>query len=156
MISRVLHINTKDEMEDFGNKLGKLLLPGDCLALNGDLGSGKTTLTKAIGRGMGLTDSVSSPTFNLIHEYHGAVSMHHLDTYRLDNYQELSEIGFEEILNMPSVLVIEWADRVQELLPDEIMRLEITNGSLGEERFITIEANGRRYETLLESIIGHN
>lgn len=156
MISSVIHIQSKVEMEDFGIRLGAMLLPGDCIALNGDLGCGKTTLTKAIGKGIGLTDNVSSPTFNLIHEYHGAVPMHHIDAYRLTGYQELYEIGFEEILGMPTVLMIEWADRVGELLPDEIMRFEITNGSHEEERFITIDANGERYEKLLECIIGHN
>src|SRR5690349_18024868 len=100
-----------------GRLLGAQLKPGDVVALIGDLGAGKTTLTQAIAEGMGITSDVSSPTFALIHEYPGTVPLFHIDPYRLDRAEDLAELGFEEYLQRGGVIVVEWADKVADLLP---------------------------------------
>src|SRR5699024_10277506 len=85
-----------EETKEFGIKLGKVLKSGDIVCLNGDLGAGKTTLSKSIGLGLGVDDYITSPTFNLINEYNGRIKMYHFDVYRLDHVDDLYDLGFEE------------------------------------------------------------
>jgi tRNA threonylcarbamoyladenosine biosynthesis protein TsaE len=104
--------------------LGRLLQSGDVVALIGDLGAGKTTLTKSIGAGMGILDDVTSPTFTLMHEYRGATPLFHLDPYRLDRPEDLAEFGLDDYLNRDGVLVVEWADRLLHLLPPNRLTIQ--------------------------------
>src|SRR5581483_9774605 len=103
---------SEQETRRFGRALGELLRPGDVVALIGDLGTGKTTLTQAIARGMGITADVSSPTFALVHEYYGPTPLFHFDPYRLDRCEDLADLGFEEYFHRGGVIVVEWADKV--------------------------------------------
>jgi tRNA threonylcarbamoyladenosine biosynthesis protein TsaE len=104
-----------------GEVLGKTLLTGDIIALIGELGSGKTLLTQGIAKGLGVSNKyyITSPTFNLINEYPARLSLYHMDMYRLAGMNELEDIGFDEYLNKDGVIVIEWAEKIREILPDE-------------------------------------
>ena len=120
-------VTTTDSAEGtmaLGERLGRLLKPGDVVALFGDLGAGKTVLTKGIALGLGLEADVHSPTFALIHEHPGQVSLYHVDLYRLAGEAEVESIGVVEYLARDGVTVIEWADRMRAMLPKE--RLDIT------------------------------
>jgi len=106
------------ETFEFGRQLAEKLQAGDVLALTGELGSGKTCLVKGIAAGLGVTQEVTSPTFTIIHEYRGGrLPLVHVDLYRLDKLSEAVNIGIEDYLNGPGVTVIEWAERIESLLP---------------------------------------
>lgn len=149
MFAVILH--GLEETKEFGIKLGKLLNSGDILCLNGDLGAGKTTLTKSIGLGLGVTDYITSPTFALINEYEGRVRVYHFDVYRLENVEDLYDLGFDEYFYGSGVSIIEWAERIEKLLPRERIVLDIKNGKDIDTRIINIMGYGNRYiETLKE------
>jgi tRNA threonylcarbamoyladenosine biosynthesis protein TsaE len=140
---------TRDARETMklGEDLGKLLSSGDFLALKGDLGAGKTAFTKGIAKGLGVTDEITSPTFTIIHEYQGDTRLIHIDTYRLDHPQELEDIGFNDYLS-EGVVVMEWADRVRNLLPRKV--LWVCFEILAEDRRkITIISDSRYYDEIL-------
>ncbi len=134
----------------FGTELGALLKSGDLVAMNGDLGSGKTTMTRALARGMGLAGPVSSPTFALVQEYRGTVPLFHFDPYRLETLDDMVDIGFEEYLERNGVIVVEWAERIVPLLPPE--RIELTLSAEAPDEFdaeesarvVTLAARGER------------
>jgi len=106
--------------------LARQLSKGDIVALYGDLGSGKTTFTKGIGEGLGVKDAVriNSPTFVLIKEYAGRLPLYHLDLYRLDNLQEIGNIGVEEYMYGDGIAVIEWAEKAQRFLPEKYIAVK--------------------------------
>jgi tRNA threonylcarbamoyladenosine biosynthesis protein TsaE len=113
--------NSAEETMLIGEKLAKTLKPGDMIALSGDLGSGKTTFTKGIGKGLGVKDSkrINSPTFVLIKEYNGKVPLYHLDLYRLDDLKEIENLAIEEYIYGNGITVIEWAEKMKYLLPEK-------------------------------------
>lgn len=145
-------LNGLEETEEFGIKLGKLLKGGDIICLNGDLGAGKTTLTKSIGLGLGVTDYITSPTFALINEYSGRNSVYHFDVYRLENVEELYDLGFDEYFYSNGVSIIEWADKIERLLPKERIVLDIEKGIDLDERRIKISGYGNRYMEILKEL----
>jgi len=104
-----------------GEKLARKLRPGDIIALSGDLGSGKTTFTKGIGKGLGVKDPkrINSPTFVLIKEYNGRIPLYHLDLYRLDDLKEIENLAIEEYIYGNGVTVIEWAEKIKSILPEK-------------------------------------
>jgi tRNA threonylcarbamoyladenosine biosynthesis protein TsaE len=106
------------ETMDFGRQLAASLQPRDVVAMTGDLGAGKTCLVKGIAAGLGVTQVVTSPTFTLIHEYRdGRLPVYHVDLYRLDSVRQAQAIGLEEYLGGDGVTIIEWAEKITELLP---------------------------------------
>lgn len=121
---------TKSAAETFevARRLGESLEGGEVLALVGDLGSGKTTFTRGLVCGVGCGDymRVNSPTYVLEQVYQGRLAVRHYDAYRLGNACELEELGFEEALSSGAVLVVEWADRVDSLMPAEKLLLELS------------------------------
>lgn len=130
--------NSAEETERLGERLGKLLRTGDVVALFGDLGAGKTTLTKGIASGMDLNADVHSPTFTLIHEHPGETPLYHVDLYRLTIEEETEALGIEEYIYGDGVTIIEWADRMRSALPRE--RLDIELKMKGDtERELTFE-----------------
>jgi len=134
-----------------GEHVARLLEAGDIVCLYGELGSGKTVLTKGLARGLGVTSerAVRSPSFVLIHRYQGCVPVYHADLYRLDGPTDIEDIGLRECLGGDGVAVIEWADKLDASLPAE--RLEITIAHQTEEtRLITITPRGVRYHQILE------
>ena len=140
----VLFTKSPAETKRLGERIGKLLLPGDVIALTGELGSGKTILTKGIARGMGIKgDPVRSPSFVLIKEYPGKVPLFHFDLYRLKKPEELNTIGYEEYFSGKGVVVIEWAERAKNLLPEEYLKIKISFLKENERKIsLTVKGNG--------------
>ena len=137
-----------EETMEVGRKLGALLRGGEVLCLNGDLGTGKTAFTGGIARALGVAGYITSPTFTLVNEYPGSLPLYHFDVYRIDDPEEMFEIGFEEYLLSGGVMVIEWADRIREVLPAEYIRIDIGK-RLAEGimvRVIRMEFIGPKYE----------
>ena len=128
-------------------------MPGDVIALVGDLGTGKTYFVKGVARGAGVAspDEVSSPSFTLVQEYAGRVPFYHIDLYRLENEYEAEELGLEDYLRGDAITAIEWADRLFSLLPEEILwvRLHYTGKN---NRSIEILPEGDRYRQLLTDL----
>jgi tRNA threonylcarbamoyladenosine biosynthesis protein TsaE len=143
----------KDTLE-FGIRLGRLLKSGDIVCLEGELGAGKTLLTRGIAKGMGIDYPVSSPTYTLINEYSGPVPLYHFDLYRLDDEDELYYIGGEELLFDAGVSVIEWAPRMKEFLPEERLWIKISRVQ-GEDskRLIEVTAEGKKYGRVVEGVM---
>ena len=139
----------------FGFKLGQMLNSGDVIALNGDLAAGKTTLTQAIARGLGITSDVTSPTFTLIHEYPGRIPMFHIDPYRLTNPNDVYDLGLEDYFARNGVVVVEWAEKLRDILPSELLDisielpLEIENE---QSRRVLLRGVGVRYSALIKNI----
>ena len=147
-----LCIPSAEDMVELGKALGKLLRPGDVIALIGDLGVGKTTLVQGMAQGLEIEDHITSPTFTLIKDYQGSrLFLHHIDVYRLDDPEEILELGLEELLSQDGVIVLEWADRIQGALPRDY--LEITFTRHVNIRMVEIKAIGTGYEALVEELM---
>jgi len=147
------------ETKRLGARLGQLLHGGEVICLEGELGTGKTTFTQGIGRGLGVTEPVISPSFVLVREHPapaGRPTLYHIDCYRLEKLDEALALGLEDYLYGDGVCVIEWAEKVKPVLPQE--RLWITLAHLGgNKRSLRLEARGQRHERLLEELrdFGH-
>jgi tRNA threonylcarbamoyladenosine biosynthesis protein TsaE len=104
---------------ELGNTIGRSLKDGDILALSGELGTGKTCFAGGLARGLGVDENyqITSPTFTLINEYPARCKLYHFDVYRLGNYSELDDLGYEEYISGNGVVVIEWAEKIAEVLP---------------------------------------
>jgi len=128
-----------DETERVGERLGRRLVPGEVVALSGELGAGKTCFIRGLARGLGVTQGVSSPTFVIVNQYTGRMPVFHIDAYRTESLTELLDIGFDEYVSGDSVTVIEWSDKLEPLLPSGAIRVRISG--LGDEpRTIRIDA----------------
>ncbi|MDO4945667.1 MAG: tRNA (adenosine(37)-N6)-threonylcarbamoyltransferase complex ATPase subunit type 1 TsaE [Ruminococcus sp.] len=124
-----------------GDKVGELLKGGDLIAYSGDLGAGKTTITRGISIGMGLGDEVTSPTFALVNEYRGAgLSLIHFDMYRINSSADLETTGFFDYMDEDSVLAVEWSENIAEEIPDNAIRIDIQRVD-DDTRIIDIETN---------------
>jgi len=138
---------SREETIRLGRCLGELLRPGDVVALIGDLGAGKTTLAKGIASGAGVEDEdeVTSPTFVLVNEYRGRLPVYHADLYRLQEAPELEDLGWEEFIYGEGISLLEWAEKIPGVLPDE--RLEVRISWIGtEERKFVISGKGAKPE----------
>lgn len=134
-MNREYIIKSEKDTEALGKALAKDLKEGDIIALIGDLGTGKTTLTKYIAEGLGVTEKVTSPTFTIVNEYHsGRLPLFHFDVYRLENTEDVFESGIEEYFLKGGVSVIEWADMIVEILPEETKYIFMEYGDKEGER----------------------
>jgi tRNA threonylcarbamoyladenosine biosynthesis protein TsaE len=126
--------SSEEETQAAGREIAGRLPPHCVVLLTGELGAGKTTLSKGLVEGLGAAraDDVSSPTFTLIHEYGDPVSVYHVDLYRLDSAEEARRLGLEDLLEQRAIVLIEWGERFPEILPDE--RIEIQLRHAGENR----------------------
>ena len=125
-IKRSITITNEEETRAFGLELGKNAKAGQVIALIGDLGTGKTTLTKSIAEGLGVTETISSPTYTIVKEYYsGRLPLYHFDVYRISEPEEMYEIGFEEYLYAGGVCLIEWAELIKDILPKDITDITI-------------------------------
>jgi tRNA threonylcarbamoyladenosine biosynthesis protein TsaE len=135
-----------------GRTLAAALRPGDVVALNGDLGVGKTRLVQAVAEALGYSDQlVNSPTFVLIQEYDGPLPLYHVDAYRLKDSDEFLDIGGDEVLHGDRATLIEWADRIADVLPRDHLRIDITATGETSRRFV-LSAGGRRSAELLRAL----
>lgn len=148
----LIEVGSLKETQQFGAKLAEVLRLGDVVALIGELGAGKTHLTQAIAKQLGVhPDDVNSPTFVLIQEYDGSLPVFHIDAYRLNDTDEFLELGADEILSADNICLIEWADRVADVLPKRTIRIEIV--TTGEtSRRISLQCPGDREEEIWQKV----
>lgn len=147
-----LELDSVAKTRRLGETLGKCLFGGAVILLSGELGAGKTSLTQALAKGLGVPDDepVSSPSYTLMNHHRGRLDLYHFDLYRLSDKDELFELGFDEYLHDEGVTVVEWFDRVPDLRPEG---LEITLAYKGEDaRCATLTARGVRYRRLLNDL----
>ena len=135
----LLKIKNEDETERFGRALADQLMPGDIVCLVGDLGTGKTALTKAVAAGLGIEEHIVSPTFNIVKDYRsGRLPLYHFDVYRLGSSEELFEIGARDYFYGQGVCVIEWADLIAEEIPPGSRLIRISYGEEDGQRIYDI------------------
>lgn len=139
----VYDTNSPEETIALGEQIGKRLKGGELIAYSGGLGSGKTTITRGISKGMGLGDEVTSPTFALVNEYRGnKLSLIHFDMYRINSAIDLETTGFYDYMDDDSVLAVEWSENIEEELPEDSIRVDIRRTD-DEKRTITIDGDER-------------
>ena len=140
------------ETKGMGKRIGRLLEAGDVVCLYGELGSGKTTLTKGLAKGLGVQseDVVRSPSFVLIHRYQGRVPVDHVDLFRLDVPGSLDDVGVRDLLGGDGVVIVEWAERLGDLLPRERLDITLHYSDEVDTRQITLHPQGARHTRLLE------
>jgi len=134
----ILVTRTPEETIALGETIGTRLRKGDVLALQGTLAAGKTTITKGIARGLGVTDNITSPTFTLISEYSGKMPLYHMDVYRLDSTEDFLNLGVDEMLCGPGVCIIEWSEKVMSELPEGTITVRLETNEDGS-RTVTID-----------------
>lgn len=140
MKDMTITMHSEAETRKFGMEIGKAACAGDIIALIGDLGTGKTALTKAIAEGLGITEVITSPTFNIVKEYRsGRIPLFHFDVYRIGDPEEMFLIGYEEYFYGKGLCVVEWADLIEELIPPEATVINIEYGSETGERIYSIK-----------------
>lgn len=144
------YVTSLEETEQFAQQLAHLLEAGDVLTLEGDLGAGKTTLTKAVAKGLGITRNVSSPTFTIVKQYEGRLPLNHLDVYRLSESDE--DLGWDELFYGDAVSIVEWAQYIDEDLPKDRLAIEMYREG-DTERRIELKPVGQRYERLCEELM---
>ncbi len=130
--------HSEQETRAIGYRLGMLCKPGNVISLRGSLGSGKTVLAKGLAQALQIADPIVSPTFTLIQEYEGSLPLYHMDLYRIGSVEEFEMIGGEELLYGDGVTLVEWSEKIAELLPDTTIFVDI--GIMpNQDRIITIE-----------------
>ncbi len=148
-------IRTRSALETFqvGKGIGNRLLPGDVVALVGELGAGKTQFIKglAAGVGMGNPNDFSSPSFTLINEYPGKIPFYHIDLFRLGKEKEAETLGLEECFQGGGITAIEWADKIPSLLSEEVLLIHIAYTGKNT-RSLEIIGKGKRYLNVIEQI----
>lgn len=146
------YLACSEATEAFGRFLGARLQSGDVICMSGDLGAGKTMLSRGIAQALGVTaEEVTSPTFAIMNVYQGKnLEIRHFDLYRLNRPEELEDIGFDEYAGGSGVTLIEWAELFREQLPEEYLQIVLRRE--GEGRKILLTAHGERYAALLEEV----
>lgn len=148
-MKKTFNIKSREETIQLGEKLGRLAFPNMLITMNGDLGAGKTTMTKGIAKGMEIDAIINSPTFTIMKIHEGKYTLYHLDVYRITNSSDDFEL--EEYFENDGVCVIEWAEQIMDLIPEN--RLDIIIKDLGdEERQIEIVSNGKSYDEVLNQL----
>jgi tRNA threonylcarbamoyladenosine biosynthesis protein TsaE len=146
-----------DQTRELAASLAALARPGDVLVLAGDLGAGKTAFVQGFGRGLGVQDRITSPTFTLVHVYdEGRLPIHHLDVYRLDQLSEALDLGLAEMLDEGGVVVVEWGDVITPVLPHDLLEVRLTFGAGDDDRVLAFRPVGTRWaarQELLESAL---
>ena len=141
---------SQDETEKFGYELGIKAEPGQIYCLSGDLGVGKTVFTKGFAKGLDIDEHITSPTFTIINEYHGRLPLYHFDVYRIGSSDEMYDIGYEEYINGEGVCIIEWANLIEDILPDEYLHIELKYKDMSRE--MILNPVGEKYEKIVEEL----
>ncbi len=129
--------HSAEETERFAYEFAESVVPPKVICLRGELGAGKTAFTRGFARAFGIEKGVSSPTFTLMHRYEGSVKLDHYDLYRLNDFEELLDIGFEDE-TASGISLIEWPDDFMEFMPDDCIIIDIKRGSCDNERIIEV------------------
>ncbi len=149
--NKYLITNGENETIELGKYIGQEAKPSQLILLKGELGSGKTRLVKGMAKTLNLKDNVSSPTYNLVNEYRGEITLYHFDLYRLDNEMDLINIGFEDYLYREGIVVIEWPELALDFINDDYLFLEFEFIS-EKERKIKFVTKGKNSKKLLEGL----
>ncbi len=144
-----LRSSSAEETQRLGFAVGERACAGDVYLLSGPLGAGKTCFTQGLARGLGVEGYVRSPTFVLMTRHTGRLTLHHIDLYRIGSLEEAWDLGLDEQLFGAGVCVIEWAERAEDLLPEDALWLEFNYGDSESGRGITIDCQSARYDELL-------
>ncbi len=137
---------------EIGFKLGTLLEAGDVVCLTGDLGAGKTTMTKAIAKALGVEEDVTSPTFTIVHEYLGRIPVYHFDVYRIRRLEEMEDLGYEEYFYGNGVCLVEWASEIESLVPEERLWIDIKRGVGDNRRILDIEGTSSHFIQIIKEL----
>jgi tRNA threonylcarbamoyladenosine biosynthesis protein TsaE len=153
----MLAIQTRspEETRILGASLAPMLLPGDVVSLTGDLGAGKTVFVQGLAAALGVEQRVTSPTFTIVHEYEGRYPILHLDVYRLNSFQEVIDLGFEEFLDPQAILLVEWGEAVAPLLPRRYLEIDIRQAPEADavlDRMVTFVPRGPEWIRKLDGM----
>ena len=154
MTSATLELCTADveATRAVGAALATVVRAGDLVVLAGELGAGKTAFTQGFAAALGVDEAVTSPTFTLVHEYHGKLKVHHLDVYRLERLGEVIDLGLGELLDDGGVTVIEWGDAVAAALPADYLEIELRFGEGDDDRRLRCRPVGARWAARWERL----
>ena len=145
-------VTSVEETYKIGELLGTFVNSGDIICLIGDLGTGKTHLTKGIAKGLDVKDHITSPTFTIVNEYMGRLKLYHFDVYRVNDPDEIAAIGFDEYIFSHGVSIIEWANYIQELIPPDNLTIKIEKlpALSDNHRKISFEYSDKKYDYVKE------
>lgn len=149
-IMKRMYSQNENELMSFGEQIGRFCKPGQVLVLSGDLGAGKTTLTKGLAKGLGINQMIKSPTYTIVREYEGTMPLYHLDVYRIGD--DPDSIDLDDFLYGGGVTVIEWGELLDPALLGDYLRIRIEKE--GDGRRLTFEAHGSQSEELVAEM--HN
>ena len=145
-----IYLENEEKTREIGSKLGELLTPKSVICLIGDLGAGKTTMTQSLARALGVDDYITSPTFTIVNEYEGKMPLYHFDVYRIGSSEEMYDIGFDEYIDGEGVCIIEWANLIEDILPDEYLYIELKYKDMSRE--MILNPIGKKYEKIVEEL----
>lgn len=147
-----LRTATADDTRDVGHAIAPFLRERDAVILTGELGAGKTTFVQGVAIGLGVEEHVASPTFMLVREYSGRLDIAHVDVYRLDRLQEVVDLALDELGAGNDVLLVEWGDAVEDLLPEDRLRVELTSEDASDVRRIAVTASGESWRERADAL----
>jgi tRNA threonylcarbamoyladenosine biosynthesis protein TsaE len=148
-----IQTDTEEQTRNLGERLSAVLNGGEVIALIGELGSGKTMFVHGLATGLGIQESVHSPSFTILNEYHDGLILYHFDFYRLKSEEEVWNLGWQDYLNSSGIMVIEWADRFPKVLPQERLEIRFTPDSNNPNiRILTFTPIGAKYTVLLQEL----
>ena len=145
-----IYLENEEKTREIGSKLGELLTPKSVICLIGDLGAGKTTMTQSLARALGVDDYITSPTFTIVNEYEGKMPLYHFDVYRIGSSEEMYDIGFDEYIDGDGVCIIEWANLIEDILPDEYLDIQLSYKDMGRE--MILKPIGEKYKKIVEEL----
>lgn len=148
----IIKAKNLQDTDKIGKIIGECLKSGTVICLEGDLGAGKTTLTQSIAKGLGIKDYVTSPTFTIIKEYIGRLSLYHMDAYRLDSEDDMYDLGYDEYINSDGVCIIEWASNIKGLIPKSAISITITTNFDDNVRELNIDGAGEQFDIIKEEL----
>lgn len=131
--------NSPEETQAFAEKIGKKVKRGTVIAFFGGLGMGKTAFTRGLAKGMGIKSDVMSPTFAIVNDYGGNPPLVHFDMYKVESWDDLYSSGFFDYIDMGAVLAVEWSENIENALPEDAVRVNISQGERENQRIITVE-----------------
>jgi tRNA threonylcarbamoyladenosine biosynthesis protein TsaE len=153
-VTVVANTASVDATRDLAAAVSSLARPGDVIVLAGDLGAGKTAFVQGFGRGLGVAERITSPTFTLVHVYEGRFPVHHLDVYRLEQLSEALDLGLPEMLDEGGVVLVEWGDAILPVLPHDFLEVRLTFGAGEDDRHVAFRAVGPTWAVRADALAG--
>ncbi len=149
-------INNLQDTKKVGKIISENLLSGTVLCLDGDLGAGKTTLTQFIANEFGIKEYITSPTFNIIKEYQGKFPFYHMDVYRIESEDDMYDLGYDDYIYSDGICIIEWSDKIKNMLPEERINIYIQRGEDENTRIFSVTGKGIVFDKIVEELKNEN